>query len=377
MAEQEAPQQFLTELEALRYEPYYYQEDNILKSPYMPNPALYKYLNLDPLFKQFRTNAESFREINKIAGRDLDNVKYYDFPMLNEITNGFKRENFIVNTLFGSLYRGTIVQQGSRNRQVLVKTWDFYRTHSGVGNAYYAVYPSTFYAEMKLLFQKELGGHDNFVNMIGYCLEKKLAVVYDGKANKVLSQLLKSDNFDWDERMKVALQLAKFLEWLHAKHIILGAISADSILVDEVEYNVAFFELGLTRCVLDSRKGEATGDLKMSYAQFAAAEDESDTWTCKSDVFAYGSVLSLLIRKEYYGNGNYSSASEFALQDFKNNHILVNGDFQVNDADAYKITELTLKCLELDPNNRVDMGHVVYVLEQLALDHIAKKQKLN
>ncbi|CAH9119577.1 unnamed protein product [Cuscuta europaea] len=176
--------------------------------------------------------------------------------------------------------------------------------------------------------------------------------------------------------MKVALQLAKFLEWLHAKHIILGAISADSILVDE-EYNVTFFELGLTRCVLDSRKGESTGDLKWCYAQFSASEDKSDTWTCKSDVFAYGSVLSLLIRKEYYGNGNYSSARAFALQDFNKNQILVNGDFQVDEADAYKITELTLKCLEPDPNNRVDMGDVVHFLEQLALDHIAKKQKLN
>ena len=40
--------------------------------------------------------------------------------------------------------------------------------------------------------------------------------------------------------MKVALQLAKFLEWLHDNHILLGALDASLILLDEVGYTIVF-----------------------------------------------------------------------------------------------------------------------------------------
>ncbi|XP_027153736.1 receptor-like kinase LIP2 [Coffea eugenioides] len=372
MEEEEESSQFLSELEKLRYEPYYYQEDNILKSPYF-QPI--HFLNPSSLFKEFKKKAEEFREINKIDGKDLDTVKYCDFSMLNEITDGFKKENFVQKALCGSLYRGNI-RLGSRTQQVLVKTWDFYEIPGRTVD--YPVYPSIFSAELNRLIQKELKGHDNLVNLIGYCFDKKLAVVYEAKADRVLSQELNSDNFDWDERMKVALQLAKFLEWLHDNHILLGALDASLILLDE-EYNVALFELGLHRCVLDPSNGASTGVLKWIYSIFApdpVVKDDSDLWTSKSEVFAYGCVLCQLIMKKYYQSN--CSLSTIARSSFRENQAsLVNEDFHVNAAAGYKITELARKCLQHDPVDRVDMRHVVNFLEQLTLDQKAKKQRTN
>ena len=60
MEEEEESSQFLSELEKLRYEPYYYQEDNILKSPYF-QPI--HFLNPSSLFKEFKKKAEEFREM--------------------------------------------------------------------------------------------------------------------------------------------------------------------------------------------------------------------------------------------------------------------------------------------------------------------------
>jgi len=98
------------------------------------------------------------------------------------------------------------------------------------------------------------------VKLYRYCFDTRLAVVYDAKFTSVLLSdvllsgtivcfsptfvcflahslyflFLVSDDFGWNDRMKVATQLADLFSWLHDKGTAVGCVTASCIMIDEV-----------------------------------------------------------------------------------------------------------------------------------------------
>ncbi|MCO5565152.1 hypothetical protein L7F22_018825 [Adiantum nelumboides] len=165
---------------------------------------------------------------------------------------------------------------------------------------------STFDIELELLAQLN---HSCLVNLVGYC-EEDQCLVFEFMANGSLQDCLfhkqSARLFDWDQRMKVALQAARGLEYLHvyaSPTIIHRDVKASNILLDEaLDVHISDFGLSLYGPVgghthLSNQSPCGTvGYLNPEYYQ-------SGRLTSKSDVYSFGVVLlELLSGRQSVGN---------------------------------------------------------------------------
>ncbi|KAH0654780.1 hypothetical protein KY285_029662 [Solanum tuberosum] len=165
-------------------------------------------------------------------------AKHCSYSELDKMTN-FKNPAEIQKTFTGRLFHGIIVE-GSVTRPAIVKTWD-YLLPMKPGNAPRL---DKFCDEIELLTDERANTHPNLVTLYRYCFDKRLAVVYDAKFTSVLlSDVLLSDDFGWNDRMKVATQLADLFSWLHDKGTAVGCVTASCIMIDE-EVNLKVIDFG-------------------------------------------------------------------------------------------------------------------------------------
>ncbi|XP_047271057.1 LEAF RUST 10 DISEASE-RESISTANCE LOCUS RECEPTOR-LIKE PROTEIN KINASE-like 1.3 isoform X4 [Capsicum annuum] len=138
----------------------------------------------------------------------------------------------------GRLFRGTIVE-GSVSRPAIVKTWDYLLPMElENGPRLYK-----FCDEIELLTNERANKHPNLVKFYKCCFDRRLAVVYDAEFTRVLSDVLLDDDFGWDKRIKVAIQLADLLSWLHKNGIAVGSVTIECIMIDD-EVNIKVFDFG-------------------------------------------------------------------------------------------------------------------------------------
>ncbi|XP_047261502.1 uncharacterized protein LOC124895082, partial [Capsicum annuum] len=130
-------------------------------------------------------------------------------------------------------------------QEVTVKTWDFMfpAVYRCVG------YPRDFHDEIVLLKRSGLKSCPFFLKLVGFCFEKKLAIVYDLKFKKSLWLSFGCAEFGWKERMRVATNYALLLKTLTMEKLDL-VWSCDDIMIDE-EYNIK-----LINYVVNRREGE-------------------------------------------------------------------------------------------------------------------------
>ncbi|KAH7430046.1 hypothetical protein KP509_09G080300 [Ceratopteris richardii] len=157
---------------------------------------------------------------------------------------------------------------------------------------------TTFDIEIELLAKVH---HSCLVNLVGYC-EKDICLVFEFMANGSLGDCLfrkrSAELFSWNRRMKIALQAARGLEYLHmyaTPPIIHRDVKADNILLDEGwDAHVADFGLSIYGPVggqshLSNHAPCGTvGYLDPEYFR-------SGKLTPKSDVFSFGVVLLELL----------------------------------------------------------------------------------
>ncbi|CAN4113561.1 unnamed protein product [Withania somnifera] len=191
----------------------------------------------DSMLKDFTETCKDYERFDfSIEPTVFGEVKHCSYSKLEEITN-FKDPE-IQKTLTGRLFRGTIVEE-SVARPAIVKTMDFLFC-SRFGNERRLC---KFCDEIELLTGERTNKHPNLVKLYKYCFDKRLAFVYDAEFTGVLSDVLLSDDFGWDQRMKVATQLADLFAWLHEKGTAVGCVTSSCIMIDE-EVNIKVFDFG-------------------------------------------------------------------------------------------------------------------------------------
>ncbi|KAM3336851.1 hypothetical protein P3S68_032551 [Capsicum galapagoense] len=80
---------------------------------------------LDETLQRFLRDVEEYKSLDFSIGTDVvGGVKICSYSELQQITD-FRDESLIKKTLSGRLFHGTI-GQGSEQRSVIVKTWDFH-----------------------------------------------------------------------------------------------------------------------------------------------------------------------------------------------------------------------------------------------------------
>jgi len=233
--------------------------------------------------------------------------------------------------------------------------------------------------------------HPNLVKLIGYCWdwedEERLLVflVFEYMPRGSLEHHLfrRGSHFQplpWNLRMKVALEVARGLGFLHSDQakVIYRDFRTSNILLDS-EYNAKLSGFGLAK---DGPSGYTSyiptmlmGTTSMGTHGYAAPEYiATGHLTAKCDVYSYGVVLLELLSGQRALDKNRPPGQhklvEWARPYITNKRRVFRfldsrlGSQYCRPA-AQKTAALALQCLSMDPRHRPGMDQVVTLLEGL------------
>lgn len=311
----------------------------------------------------------------------VDEEEEEDFPVKDELhkltsqdlsrfTAQFSPENLVGVTNLGKLYRGKMVIDDI-SKDVAVKIigidkWIF--RYTGDDRL------ERFEYELKFLQAPRIKGNPNLVKVIGYCEEEEtLGIVYDLNPHDILENLITRADFNWMLRVRTALTLARLLNYLHDRKYLIRNFAPYHIVLDQ-DFTPIMFELGL---IVGGVLGNTINESDMRCAPYGYIDSYifqcgTDTFSVKSDVFAFGVLLLNFISKKVVEKGNpvdNEVLDLWALKEFKPGCSLVHqsfvGDPGFGHLDAVAITELAKRCVEDRPKKRPNMKEVVACLENL------------
>ena len=145
--------------------------------------------------------------------------------------------------------------------------------------------------------------HQNLVNLIGYCADgEQRLLVYEYMALGSLEDHLLDlapgrPCLPWFTRMKIALDAAKGLEYLHYKAnppVIYRDLKSSNILLDK-EFNAKLSDFGLAKLGPVGDKSHVSTRVMGTYGYCAPEYQRTGQLTAKSDVYSFGVVLLELI----------------------------------------------------------------------------------
>ncbi|XP_048327126.2 probable serine/threonine-protein kinase PBL7 [Ziziphus jujuba] len=213
----------------------------------------------------------------------------FTFKQLHSATGGFSKSNVVGHGGFGLVYRGVL----SDGRKVAIKLMD----QAGKQGE------EEFKVEVELLSRL----HSPFLlALLGYCSDNNhKLLVYEFMANGGLQEHLypvSGSNalflkLDWETRLRIALEAAKGLEYLH-EHVNPPVIHRDfkssNILLDK-NFHAKVSDFGLAKLGSDKAGGHVSTRVLGTQGYVAPEYALTGHLTTKSDVYSYGVVLLELL----------------------------------------------------------------------------------
>lgn len=246
--------------------------------------------------RRFKTQKRN----NGVSGREREGsvdlqvltekgMQVFTFKQLHSATGGFGKANVIGHGGFGSVYRGVLPD----GRKIAVKLMD----RSGKQGE------EEFKMEVELLSRLR---SSYLLALLGYCTDNdhKL-LVYEYMANGGLQEHLYPESgshggvskLDWETRMRIALEAAKGLEYLH-EHVTPPVIHRDfkssNILLDK-NFHAKVSDFGLAKLGSEKAGGHVSTRVLGTQGYVAPEYALTGHLTTKSDVYSYGVVLLELL----------------------------------------------------------------------------------
>ncbi|KAL2331598.1 hypothetical protein Fmac_019179 [Flemingia macrophylla] len=220
--------------------------------------------------------------------------------------------------------------------------------------------------------------HPHLVRLIGFCLEDKhRLLVYEFMPRGSLeNHLFRRGSYfqplSWSLRLKVALDAAKGLAFLHSAEtkVIYTDFKTSNILLDS-SYNAKLSGFGLAK--------NRTTDYRPSYRYAERKYLDTGHLTVKSEVYRFGVVLLEMIsgkrevdKNRPSGQRNLVEWAKPYLEDKRRVFLVLDTQLegQYSTDDAYKVATLALRCLSTESQFRPNMDKVVTSLEQLQVPSV-------
>ncbi|KAI4333838.1 hypothetical protein L6164_018597 [Bauhinia variegata] len=227
-----------------------------------------------------------FANLQVVAEKGL---QVFTFKQLHSATGGFSKSNVIGHGGFGLVYRGVL----NDGRKVAIKFMD----QAGKQGE------DEFKVEVELLSRLR---SPYLLALLGYCSDNNhKLLVYDFMANGGLQEHLYpvsnsnviSVKLDWETRLRIALEAAKGLEYLH-EHVSPPVIHRDfkssNILLDK-NFHAKVSDFGLAKLGSDKAGGHVSTRVLGTQGYVAPEYALTGHLTTKSDVYSYGVVLLELL----------------------------------------------------------------------------------
>ncbi|XP_044510359.1 serine/threonine-protein kinase-like protein CCR4 [Mangifera indica] len=223
-------------------------------------------------------------------------LEEFSLQVLLDATDNFSEDHKIGTGSFGSVYYG-ILDDG---RKVAIKRAEVSNTSSRVGGTRRQEDKDhAFLNELELLSRLH---HKNLVRLLGFCEDKdELVLVYEymnnGTLHQHLHKLEDSPLRSWSARLKVALDAARGIEYLHeyaVPQIIHRDIKSSNILLDDT-WTAKVSDFGLSMM----GPGDDESHLSINAAGTLGYMDPESyrlqKLTTKTDVYSFGVVLLELL----------------------------------------------------------------------------------
>ncbi|KAH7292408.1 hypothetical protein KP509_29G066700 [Ceratopteris richardii] len=299
-----------------------------------------------------------------VASWKQNDSQVFTFKQLQIATSNFNQCNVVGHGGFGSVYRGVL----SDGRQAAIKQLD---CSSKQGDHEFRI-------EVDMLSRL----HSPYlVSLLGYCADQDhRLLVYEYMPNGNLQEHLYSDgasgnppNLDWETRMKIALDCAKGLEYLHecvTPPVIHRDFKSNNILLDS-NFNAKVSDFGLAKLGSDKVGGLVSTRVLGTHGYVAPEYALTGHLTTKSDVYSYGVVLLELLTgrvpvdmKRPPGQGVLVSWALPRLTDREKLMEMVDpvmeGQYAVKD--LIQVAAIATMCVQPEPDYRPLMTDVVQSL---------------
>ncbi|XP_031279602.1 probable receptor-like protein kinase At1g80640 [Pistacia vera] len=318
------------------------------------NPDAENGLGLSPFLGKFN----SVRMVNKKGAV----ISFIDYKLIEKATDNFHESNILGEGGFGCVYKASL----DDNLIVAVKKLDCATQDAG----------KEFENEVHILSNIQ---HPNIITLLGYsvCDETKFIVyelMHNGSLETQLHGPSQGSALTWHMRMKVALDTARGLEYLH-EHcnppVIHRDLKSSNILLDS-NFKAKLSDFGLA--IADG--GQNKNNLKLSGTLgYVAPEYLLDgKLTDKSDVYAFGVVLlELLLGKrpvEKLAPAQCQSIVTWAMPQLTDRSKLPNIVDPVikNTMDLkhlYQVAAVAVLCVQPEPSYRPLITDVLHSLVPL------------
>uniref|UniRef100_A0A1J3ESR9 Putative receptor-like protein kinase n=1 Tax=Noccaea caerulescens TaxID=107243 RepID=A0A1J3ESR9_NOCCA len=250
---------------------------------------LWRYRNLKNSFTGIKQKPDSVKSVStKPIVHKIDSVRkgtipVYDYQLLESATNKFSDSNVLSRGGRGCLYRACLDEKSS----VTVKKLD------GCGET-----------DIDKQFENEVDWlakirHQNIISLLGFCVYRQTScIVYEMMQNGSLESQLHGPSqgagLTWQLRMKIAVDIARGLEYLH-EHchppVVHRDLKSSNILLDS-DFNAKISDFGFATVLMTQNKNLKLPDRASEYILDGKVTD-------KNDVYSFGVILlELLLGKK-------------------------------------------------------------------------------
>ncbi|XP_074557270.1 putative serine/threonine-protein kinase PBL3 [Curcuma longa] len=300
------------------------------------------------------------------------NLKNFSFSDLRIATRYFRSESLIGEGGFGLVYKGWI------DEQTLAPS----KSASAMVVAVKKLKPDGFQGHKEWLTEVNYLGqlhHPNLVKLIGFCSEgDNRLLVYEFMPKGSLEDQLffkkGPATLPWETRIKVAIQAARGLSFLHDEcKIIYRDVKASNILLDN-DFNVKLSDFGLAK---DGPTGDQThvSTQVMGTHGYAAPEYiATGRLSVKADVYSFGVVLLELLTGRRAFDKTKAAAEQSVVDWAKPRLGNKHGLHQITDwrlegkypkKRALELSILAQQCIGGNAKKRPSMSEVAASLEKL------------
>ncbi|CAG9323139.1 unnamed protein product [Blepharisma stoltei] len=191
--------------------------------------------------------------------------------------------------------------------------------------------------------------HHKFLLLLGICIEGPLCIVTELAKGGNLADAIEKNKFDHSEKLKIALQIAEGMNYIHNKKppIVHRDLKPQNILLDQFN-QVKIGDLGLSRTIEQVANTNSIENTQICQGtiRYMAPELYEDHPACstKTDIWAYGCVLYQL----FTGLQPWSGLDLLGVQ----RRLVLKYPFEVSEEMPEPLKELILKCCTVDPISR-------------------------
>ncbi|KAL1531857.1 non-specific serine/threonine protein kinase [Salvia divinorum] len=292
-------------------------------------------------------------------------IPIFTYTELEAATNSFDPSRELGDGGFGTVYYGKLLD----GREVAIKR--LYEQNCRR--------VEQFMNEIEILTSLR---HPNLVCLYG-CTSRRsreLLLVYEYVSNGTVADHLHGQKADaaplpWPTRMRIAVEIAAALAYLHKLDIIHRDVKTDNILLDE-NYHVKVADFGLSRLFpnnashISTVPGGTPGYIDPEYHLFYQVTD-------KSDVYSFGVVLVELIssmpavdvgrRTDDINLANLALTriQRGAFHELADPSLGYNRDAEVTEM-VTSVAEIAFRCLQLEKEMRPSMAEVLAFLKDIS-----------